>query len=594
MASTELFETKLVTSYYISREDLTKVNLNFALANRTSSSYAQEYAVEIGSINLKQLEVRTTNGPLLPYSLKETATSTIILINFPKPAIGLGATQQFQIRFLQADLAVHTGKVLEISIPKQFQAQDFISNITHVHVPNSYGEPDLVSPPSQYVSTQGESSVYTFVHTPNTQQYIRAIFGSRQFLSFTLNYHLQNTTVSRGVTQIALPPDTPYQKVFYNQIQPRPDSMTLDPDGNWLASFTLEPKHELLVTAQGSAILYSKPTLEIGSYSRNPNYYLKALPYWEVGHNDLKSAVSGLSTPRHVYDYVVENLAYNYQDFSSNRLGALEALRQSHLSTCWEFTDVFVAMGRTIGVPTRAHTGFAYTNNPNLRPLSLVRDVLHAWPEYFDVSTGTWIQVDPTWGNTTGGIDYFSNFDLNHFTFAIHGLDSSRPYPAGLYKTTDLQEKDIIVETLDSEPVVEGNLSFEVKLQPWHLLGLKLPAQVIIRNGSNIAHHNMTLSLSSSTLDIAKSTSLVDTVLPYTARTSTAWVSLPRIYYTQESTVLIDYQDDTYEVKVKISSSAQAIFWTSILGVAAISVLVAFVTRRVLVFRRAKASHLRR
>ncbi len=63
--------------------------------------------------------------------------------------------------------------------------------------------------------------------------------------------------------------------------------------------------------------------------------------------------------------------------------------------------------------------------------MSLVKDVLHAWPEYYDESKKTWIMIDPTWGNTTHGMDYFSSLDFEHITFVIKGLSSTYPVPAG-------------------------------------------------------------------------------------------------------------------------------------------------------------------
>ena len=57
----------------------------------------------------------------------------------------------------------------------------------------------------------------------------------------------------------------------------------------------------------------------------------------------------------------------------------------------------------------------------------------------------TWIQVDPTWTSTTGGIDYFNKLDNNHLVFSIKGLSSEKPHPAGSYKAADQKEKDVEV-----------------------------------------------------------------------------------------------------------------------------------------------------
>jgi hypothetical protein len=126
-------------------------------------------------------------------------------------------------------------------------------------------------------------------------------------------------------------------------------------------------------------------------------------------------------------------------------MGASMALENPSQAICMEYTDLFVALARAAGIPAREINGYAYTENPEIQPLSLVADVLHAWPEYWDNEKGVWVPVDPTWGSTTGGVDFFNKLDLRHFTFVIHGESSNRPYPPGSYKLGPNPQKDVFV-----------------------------------------------------------------------------------------------------------------------------------------------------
>jgi len=46
-----------------------------------------------------------------------------------------------------------------------------------------------------------------------------------------------------------------------------------------------------------------------------------------------------------------------------------------------------------------------YTDDIRLRPLDLVTDMLHAWPEYYDEEKEIWTPVDPHLGkNNSGGL----------------------------------------------------------------------------------------------------------------------------------------------------------------------------------------------
>jgi hypothetical protein len=66
--------------------------------------------------------------------------------------------------------------------------------------------------------------------------------------------------------------------------------------------------------------------------------------------------------------------------------------------------------------------------------------VLHAWPEYYDETQHLWKPIDPTWGNTTGGVDYFDQFDVSHFVFTYNGTSSTDPFGAGAYTPEDKQK----------------------------------------------------------------------------------------------------------------------------------------------------------
>ena len=108
-------------------------------------------------------------------------------------------------------------------------------------------------------------------------------------------------------------------------------------------------------------------------------------------------------------------------------------------------------MSRALNIPSREINGYAYTTNTALRPLAQETDILHAWPEFYDSANNSWIQVDPTWGNTTGGIDYFHQLDFSHITFVRHGLEPTYPLPAGVYKDS-LDQKYIQVEVASDFP----------------------------------------------------------------------------------------------------------------------------------------------
>lgn len=248
-------------------------------------------------------------------------------------------------------------------------------------------------------------------------------------------------------TEIALPPDTAFQKIYFSKIEPKPDNIHIDQDGNWLATYTLKARERVDVEVSGSVQIFAsfrpfpKPDNEVLSEN------LKDTEFWQVNNPKIKALAAQLKTPKAIYDYVSRSLTYDFSRVQPNvqRFGAVKALENPNTAICMEYTDLFVAIARAAGIPTREVDGYAYTENPELEPLSLVADVLHSWPEYYDSDKGAWIPIDPTWGSTTGGVDFFDKLDLRHFAFVLHGSDAVKPYPPGSYKLGANPQKDVFV-----------------------------------------------------------------------------------------------------------------------------------------------------
>jgi hypothetical protein len=221
---------------------------------------------------------------------------------------------------------------------------------------------------------------------------------------------------------------------------------------------------------RGTAVVSLSPKKSVLS-EEDRKAYLKAAPYWEVENPELIAVAKNLKTPRDIYDYLVKNLTYDFSRVEDNRprLGALGTLHDKASAVCLEFTDLFIALARASGIPAREVDGYANTENSTQRPLSLVKDILHAWPEYYDDEKQEWVMVDPTWGNTTGGVDYFNVLDFDHVAFVIRGFDSEYPVPAGGYKYDE------------DENLKDVNVTFPRRFTP--------PAESITVDSNENEHH---------------------------------------------------------------------------------------------------------
>ncbi|MDO8340446.1 MAG: transglutaminase-like domain-containing protein [Candidatus Woesebacteria bacterium] len=440
------FATNLETTYKVKENGITEVINKVTLTNLFSNIYATTYSIVLNDINPQNIRGYDEKGPLNASSIK-SGTSTTIEIKFNDSLVGKGASRIFWLSFEESSFAVKTGEVWEISIPRLSENANFNNYSLKLLIPESFGQEAYISPNFREKNISNNYFNYLFFKEDVEKTGITAGFGQFQVFSFTLNYHLENPLSRESTTEISLPPDTAFQKIYYQNINPRPTSMQIDSDGNWIAKYKLSSRQRLDVVATGQVQIfasirsYPKPTEE----SLNEN--LIETFFWQTTNPEIVNLAKTYDTPRKIYDFVSTKLKYDYSRVKANveRLGAVKALENPNSAICMEFTDLFIAIARAAGIPAREIDGYAYTENPEIQPLSLVNDVLHAWPEYYDFKSEAWIPVDPTWGSTTGGVDYFNKLDLRHFTFVIHGKNDSIPYAAGSYKLGSNPQKDVFV-----------------------------------------------------------------------------------------------------------------------------------------------------
>lgn len=483
--------------YKITESGKTQVKHTITLENVFSTLYARQYSLVLQGIDVANPQVSEAGRPL-KFDLKKEGDKTTFEILFSEPLVGKGKSRTFEVSYDNFSIAKKTGEVWEISVPKIGDTKAFRNYTARLIVPTSAGAEAYISPRPSQKLTEGASRVYIFDKEKMVKTGVTAGFGAFQVFSFTLNYHLENpipqsAESKTAIAKVAIPPDTAFQKVHYQSINPPPKKVYIDEDGNWIAVFDLRPQQKMDIVAQGAVQIFSDPF----NYPRStPEYLSKNLletKYWQTSDPTVRAFARELKTPRAIYDYVSQNLKYDYDRVlrpNVERLGASKALLNPGSAICMEYTDLFIALARAAGISAREVNGYAYTENPKIQPLSLVSDVLHSWPEYWDEARGAWIPVDPTWASTTGGVDYFTKLDLRHFTFVNRGLDPETPQPAGSYKFGVNPQKDVYVSF--GELPEEGGEGLEINVsgkRPLPFLPTRL--KITVQNKGKSAFYNL-------------------------------------------------------------------------------------------------------
>ncbi len=485
-----------------------KVKFTVTITNLSQTEYVDKVGISFpDSFKIHDVAAADMKGKITPQVVTKDGKINITAA-FNDPEIGQNSVNAFALEFNQDNLFRVFGNVWEVMLPTIANTSSYQ---VIVHLPEDTNKKISIAKPKPD-SIEGNKIIW---RNPESK-IIYAMFGDVQYYSLNLEYHLENPKLVPVYEDIAFPPDTMFQKIYADSINPKPDVAMLDEDGNWMGRYYLKPKQKLDITFKGSAELHVQPREEtvdvIRSEVHNQKSYLtSSTKYWNIANDKEK----GFSSAADIYSFVARTFTYDYKKLQGDvkRLGANEALANPELAVCTEFTDTFISLARKKGIYAREIEGYGFTQDQRLRPLSLASDVLHAWPEFYDTKTDLWRPLDPTWENTSG-IDYFSSFDLNHIVFAIHGKKDEYPYPAGSYKLEN--SKDISVEATTEKSkdlilVAVDDPSFTSPITDKQTGTFKFT----VENKGNIYIWNTPIVVKSDRLQVSSDTIMIHSLPPY-------------------------------------------------------------------------------
>lgn len=581
------FATSYDVIYDVDNTGITTVTEKINLRNLTSAFYANQFKLTIGASRIFDIKASDGGGNMqVSYDQKDTQST--IGVKFNQQIAGINKITSWTLQFKSKDFAEKTGKVWEVRVPKVYSTTNLDNYNLTLAVPTEFGDPTIISPTPKSQTTSSDKIFLTFTKDQLQQSGVSASFGNQQLFDFDLSYHLENNNLVPILTNIALPPDTAYQDVIYQRITPTPLNVTVDDDGNYLAWFRLNRSEKIDVKVLGSSKLYT------ASKAKNPRLdpnlrkkYTQTNKYWEKDHPTITGKLSEILGPnppsdpaekvKLIYHFVVNSLKYDSSRLKGNieRLGAVTALDNPTSAVCMEFTDLFIALSRAANIPARELDGYAYSANTTLRPLSLSKDILHSWPEYWDDNKG-WVMVDPTWENTTGGVDYFNKLDLNHFVFAVKGSSSEEPIPAGSYKSGGTDSHDVKVSLSENDFLGQPHLDVQINTQGSILAGFPSKIKVKITNVGNAIYPSNNFLVTAGKISILEGdTQKLGPIPPFgtaifdlNLRTKTFFDS-----FNDQILVLIGAQKFTKDVVIKPFLIFQTSSSLSILLIAAIAAI---------------------
>ena len=552
------FKSDYQVEYFLGKTDsitTAKVIFTINITNLRSDVYVKKFSIAFPkNYVISQITAADDKGVVDPKIIND-GEKILVNLEFNDPAIGRDTTNSFHLAFLQEKIFDVSGNIWELIIPTLENQVSSSSYRAIVYLPENSDRKISIAKPRPTL-IQGNKIIW---ENPQVKT-IYAVFGDEQYYQSKFTYHLYNPKLVPVYTDIALPPDTDYQRVFINQLNPPPARAFLDDDGNYMARYNLFPKSKVDVVLDAGISLTTKRRDEFRTLNniliqKQKSFLLSPQPLWQINQIDKIPLLSQVSD---IYKYVTSSLKYNYDRVGKNeeRKGAEKVLLNPSDAVCTEFSDLFVALAREKGIYSREIQGYGFTRDNQLRPISLTSDILHSWPEYYQEASQQWISIDPTWENTSG-IDYYNSFDLNHIVLAIHGKSADYPYPAGMYKVDKSQ--DIVINPVNAPFREIGKIGVDMGEIEKQINDKKTyQTTITISNNKNTYVYNIRPVVTASDLDVSLNPNIIPAMVPMEKKTVTlSYQAKPKRQNNNAYIKVLINEKEYLNEKIKIISYAQ-------------------------------------
>jgi transglutaminase-like putative cysteine protease len=210
----------------------------------------------------------------------------------------------------------------------------------------------------------------------------------------TMRYQFVNQHPGAVELWLSLPPELPTQRdVQISDMTPEPVSIELDGNGiNRLAYFRLEPGVELRFTLHAqlyrAQFTFSAPSAGVSLSDQERATYLRSSPMIQVtddvcaeAQRIVGDAVTPFEQARRLYRHLIKHYSYKWPPAARGS----EAMRRNKRGDCGEYSWLYAAWCRALGIPCRVMVGTHARGTMRA----------HVWNEVFIDSIG-WIPLDTT------------------------------------------------------------------------------------------------------------------------------------------------------------------------------------------------------
>jgi hypothetical protein len=404
--------TSLAVTYEINSSGDLSTDLLFTIENNSIIPIVVNYyTVTLPFSSMNDLQV-TYSGRKLERSTHKQNVGTDVVINFDSAVIPVNDDLLFRATFNRSGYIDTDETVSYISLPSEFPDISFNSSV--VKYPSAWGTIAWSSVATQKSSQK--DSVRTIQFSALKESHLNFILGDELTYGFEIVRTLTNSDTTEKLFDVSIPGWTHSQKVLFSEIEPIPDLVTNDKQGNLTFSYLLEAGRSQKVTVEGE-ILITESTGELdlkglevliensGYWQLNSDSEYKRVALYlkqkgldissqEGSYNDLEGKDLRARFVKEAYIYVINRFdpAQISETSLENplRAGATLALQKEGGVVPEDYVDLLISILRHFGVPSKMVVGYI----PESAGYK-TKGFFHSWVEYWQQDESSWKILDP-------------------------------------------------------------------------------------------------------------------------------------------------------------------------------------------------------
>lgn len=479
--------------------ELTPDNFLITILNPDKTTQGKKLLEE----EIRAAKIYDEKNSLISFTFEFNQAGDIIIRPNKSKKLTFGEKAYLRIEYRNPNIVFSTGMLKDLFIGGfsedfKFTSQTETLNFLYrIKINKQLGEIGLIQP-EKNIRESGNYYQLEYTGEELLGETIWVQIGKKQIYEFSINQSFEKTSdipITFNTFKIIVPRDISSgyinQSVFFTKVEPAPHYAQKDILGNYILTFKVPSTRSGEIKINGYAIVNKVPfnTRLSGSLDDLPLEIISANTsegkFWEVNNSELQKVALEIKNnvlsknfakneeiyqiTKATYDYVIDKIDYSLvKKYGLNeRQGALKTL-QGVAAVCMEYSDLFITLLRSMGVPARAAFGHAYSPIQYSTFTEGDKTINHQWAEVFLPLQNQWIPVDTTWGES--GVEVIGG-DINRFYLHITSKDPETPSPLEIQYVGSLEfEKEQKFLVIPVKETIEEGVDFTFFLDKYPIL----------------------------------------------------------------------------------------------------------------------------